>query len=98
MEALTPTLEMAVRIYWSLLWRHIVFGLIPSFIIGFVVGMLIGIVGYFSGFDKTTVMSISFVLNLIIGFALSVTVSIFIIKHILGKQYKTFRIAILPVG
>jgi MFS family permease len=97
METLTPTFKIAARVYWSMFWCYIVFGMLPGFVIGAVMGFAIGIVGYVSGFDKTTIMGINVCLNMMIGLAWGITVSIFIIKHLLDKQYKTFRIAILPV-
>jgi|SRR5882762_2504747 len=87
LATIEPTWSHALRVWWSWQWRTIVFGLILS-VITMPIGMVVGIVFGVSG--------VGHLIAQLMGFLTFAFVGIFVMKDILDKEYKTFRVAILP--
>lgn len=77
----------AVRIWWAMVWRAVLFGSI----LGFVLGFSIGIVGAMLGVGKESLSGVMTILVLLTGIPLG----IWVLKIVLKKNFGKFRIAIL---
>lgn len=87
MEKLEVTWIRATKIWWSLVWRSIVFGSIAGFIAGFVVGSIADMMGNDS-------LSSFYVQSA--GMLIGVPVGILVVKIVLSKEFKDYRIVLLP--
>jgi len=88
MEEIKVTWGYAVRIWWSLAWRVLVFGGLA----GFVLGLLIGIVGAVTGIDNDTIHTY----GQIGGMLVSIPVGIWAVKVILTREFPKFRVVLVP--
>ncbi len=82
------TYRQAVAVWWALIWR----GLLFSFVAGFVAGFIIGFVGAIVGFGHLTQP-----LSMAAGFLVALPVGIWVVRNVLRKKFKTFRIALVPI-
>ena len=81
------TWGIAIRVWWSFMWRALLFG----FLLGAVAGFIVGFAGGFLGLSKEQVILYSQILGAIMGCIAGVMV----MKHVLNKRFKKFRVAIL---
>ena len=87
LSTIEPTMGHGLRVWWSWQWRTLVSGLVLSlFCIPIV--MVLNII---FGSSK-----IGFVAGQLLSFAVFTGAGIFQMKTVLDKEYKTFRVAILP--
>lgn len=86
-KELRVTWGIAIRVWWSFFWRTTLFGLLPVFIIG----ILIGIYSYRTNAPDDLYLIHSQVLGLVIG----IFVTIWVLKGILSKSYKGFRVVVI---
>lgn len=82
-----PTSGHAIRVMWAFAWRGAVF----SFLAGLAVGFVIGVVGAVVGVPSGTVSAVSGPMGGVAG----LLVGIYVMKIILGKQFRHFRICLL---
>jgi LytS/YehU family sensor histidine kinase len=78
----------AVRVWWSITWRTVVFGAL----VGFVVGLIAGIGGNAAGVPASQVQGISS----IFGVAIGALISIWAVRKALTRSFSGFRIVLLP--
>ncbi|MFZ0928425.1 MAG: hypothetical protein WAN11_07480 [Syntrophobacteraceae bacterium] len=81
--------ERAVTVWWSIAWRSAVLGFLTALAIGFVIGFL----GRALHLDPRFMHRLS----LLAGIATGVTVGIWVVKQVLAKRFKDFRIVLLPL-
>jgi LytS/YehU family sensor histidine kinase len=78
----------AIRVWWSITWRTVLFGML----IGFVVGIVAGIAGAAAGVPANQVQGISSVFGVIIG----AFISVWAVRKALTQSFSEFRIVLLP--
>lgn len=88
MEEIKVTWGHALRIWWSLVWRVLVFGGIA----GLLLGLLAGIAGAVAGIEDAVIAGYVE----IGGMLVSIPVGIWVVKIILGKEFSKFRVALVP--
>jgi len=81
------TWDKVTKVWWSLVWRSLLFG----FIAGFVAGFIIGFIGAIAHID----ISITRPLCVIGGLLTGIPVGFWVIKYVLNIRYKDFRIALV---
>ena len=88
MNEIDVTWGRAAKVWWSLLWRSLLF----AGVAGFGVGVIVGVVGAIVGASREAVSVISF----FAGLGLGVPIGIWVVKLILTKNYSDFRVALVP--
>jgi len=78
----------AIKVWWSITWRTLLFGML----IGFVVGVVAGIAGAAAGVPDNQVQGISSMFGVIIG----VFISIWAVRKALTRSFSEFRVVLLP--
>lgn len=81
------TWKRALKVWWSLMWRGLLFG----FLAGAALGMLTGVILAMAGATSETVMLVGRIEGVMVG----VLVGIAVTKHVLGKRFSEFRIALV---
>ena len=84
------TWARVVRIWWALLWRHLVV-MLGAMVCGGIVGMVFGVIGVLLGFPKEAIIWPARILGGLIGLAAS-TIPV---RWILGSTFGEFRIVLL---
>jgi len=83
------TWGIAFKVWWSMLWRTLIFvfgaSFIASFILGFILRLTVGDIPQQYGA----------IIGGVTGFAVSFPIMLWIYKTILNKSYKNFRITIV---
>lgn len=77
-----------LKVWWSLVWRMLVF----SMVAGFVAGAIIGGIGAGMGANAQSLSS----LGSIAGMVVSLPVGMWVVRSILRKSWSDFRIVLLP--
>jgi len=77
------------RIWWSLAWRGLLFGCVAGLVAGFIVGFL----GHMFGLDD----EIGRLLAGCVAGIVSIPVGVWVVKVVLGKKFKDFRIALVAL-
>lgn len=90
METLELTWERVVKVWWSLVWRGTVFGMLGGFVIGFVIGL----VGAASGVNQSTVNFAS----TLSGMGIAIPIGIVVVRSVLRKRFSDFRLLVVPLG
>lgn len=88
MDKIQVTWGHAINIWWSLSWRILLFGGLA----GFALGLLFGIVGTVTGADDNLIQTWSE----IGGILVSIPVGIWVVKTILNKDFRKYRITLVP--
>jgi hypothetical protein len=88
--ALEVTWGRAIKVWWSIVWRAVLFGAIAGFVAGAVAGALLGA----AGVAGQTIASVGAWL----GFGVSLPVGIWVVRSVLRKSWSDFRIVLLPVS
>jgi hypothetical protein len=84
MERVEVTYDKALRVWWSYLWRSILYAVLGAIVLGFGVALLIS--------ESESGEAVSSILGALWG-ALA---SIWVLKNnILSKKYKTFSVALI---
>jgi xanthine/uracil permease len=81
------TIGKLLRIYWLLLWRAAVGAAIIGGMFGFVIGLVMGL----ARFPREQIALVTGPVGLVVG----VIWSVFVLRMMLEKQYKDFRIAVI---
>lgn len=88
MQELDLTWGRSMRVWWLMVWRGavggLVFGVIVGAITGFVIAMLQGSI------QTITVVSAT------LGYTVGLVWSMFVVRMALAKRYKEFRFALVP--
>ena len=88
MEEIKAGWGHALRIWWALVWRVLVFGGIA----GFLIGLLAGIVGAVTGIEDDAITGYIEISSMLV----SIPVGIWAVKVILGKEFSKFRVVLVP--
>lgn len=87
-----PGLEVtwgrAVRVWWSLMWRALLFGGIGGGGVGFVIGFFMGA----AGASLASITAVTAWAGLLVG----IPVGMWVVRHVLRKTWSDFRIVLLP--
>jgi hypothetical protein len=87
MEELEVTWKRASIIWWSLLWRWVLFSALAGLIAGFVIGLAMVAFGVVEGAE---------VYGRIAGVVVGIPVGIWVVKTVLVKEFNRFRIVLVP--
>ena len=87
-EGLEVSWGRALRVWWSITWRTVLFGML----IGFVVGVAAGIGGNAAGIPASQVQGISSLIGVVIG----AFISMWAVRKALTGSFSEFRIVLLP--
>ena len=85
---LDVTWGRAARVWWSLMWRAILFGGLGGTTVGFVLGFFLG----FAGTPPVVITTVSGWTGLIIG----VPIGIWVVRNVLRTSWADFQIALIP--
>lgn len=85
---LEVTWGRAVKVWWSLAWRGLLFGALAGFAAGFVLGVAGAVVGMSKGAIG--------LLGTIAGMVVAIPVGIWVVRNVLRKSWSDFRIAFVP--
>jgi hypothetical protein len=85
---LEVTWGRAARVWWSLVWRVLLFGAIAGFLAGALVG---GIAGA-AGVNPQTIS----LLGSLTGMAVGIPIGIWVVRWVLRKSWSGFRIVLMP--
>ena len=86
-RGLDATWDRAAKIWWSLMWRTIVFGM-PA---GLVAGVLVGKIGGAVGVNTQTIA----LLGALAGVVVAIPVGIWVVHTVLRKSWSDFRIILM---
>jgi hypothetical protein len=79
----------ATKVWWSLLWRALLFGVVAGGAVGFVIGFILGAVG--------TPAQVITTVTTWAGVLIGIPVGIWVVRTVLRKSWSDFRIALVPV-
>jgi len=88
METIEVTWNHTLSIWWSYIWRCMVFSMLVGLVLGVIGGVIVGVMGK---------PDMGGMVGGILGYVGSIPVSIYVMKTILNKKYKSFSIALVPV-
>ncbi len=81
------TWQRTLKVWWSIFWRSIVYGMMAGLIIGFLGGFILKTLGLSFQENKP-------IFDLL-GMVAGVLIQIGIIKYVLSKKYQNFRVALV---
>jgi ABC-type antimicrobial peptide transport system permease subunit len=81
MQEVELTWGRAIKVWWSLAWRGLLFGGLA----GFVAGMIVGVLG-----GEPIHGSLA-------GFVMGIPIGMWVVKIILAKSFSDFRLALIPI-
>lgn len=87
MQELEVTWTRATKIWWSLAWRGVLFGMIAAALAGFLVGLVLGSAGNPELVEPTARIT---------GMAVGIPIGIWVVRTVLSKEYRHYRIALVP--
>jgi len=87
MEEIKVTWKHATLIWWAVVWRAVLFGALAGLGAGLVLGVLLG------GIEDTEQVAL---FAETAGLLVSIPVGIWVMKTVLTKQFRRFRIALVP--
>jgi hypothetical protein len=87
MERLEVTWKHAIIVWWSLVWRGVLFGMLAASVAGFILGLIMGVLGKGESAE---------VYGQLAGLVAGIPVGIWVVKTILTKEFGNFRIALVP--
>ena len=90
-EVLEPTRALALKIWWSFVWRAV----LGALAVGVLAGMVIGVVTTAMGVTDNSALS---GLVSLVGMFLGVAVSAEVMYRVLKKKFAGFRIALIREG
>ena len=86
-EFVQVTWMKALKVWWSLLWRGLIFGFLAGAAVGFILGFLMGL----ARVDPETIKTVC----TIGGYIVSIPVGVVVTKFVLKNRYSDFRIALI---
>ena len=81
------TWKRVLKVWWSLMWRGLLFGFLGGAVVGFILGFILAIAKVDSNTIKVVCQTAGYIVSLPIG----ITVT----RIVLKKQYSDFRIALI---
>jgi hypothetical protein len=90
MNELEVTWGYALRVWWSLFWRALLF----SLVIGFVAGFLVGFFGGLAGMNPKAIPIFSGLAGMIGG----IPIGIWVVKVVLQKRFSGYRLALVATN
>ena len=81
------TWARAIKVWWSLMWRGLLFGALAGGVVGAILGAILTI----SGVDLRTIRMIGQIAGMILGIPVGVAVT----KFVLTKRFSDFTIALI---
>jgi hypothetical protein len=90
LQELEITWERVLSVWWLIVWRGVVGALSIGFVVGFILGAIMGA----AGVPLETIQSVSSIVGLVIGLVWGIVVT----WMALLKQYKGFRLALVPAA
>ena len=84
------TYKQVLEIWWSLVWRNILFGFGAVFILAFIITLI----GALIGMDKPTISILTTVIGLITG----IFIALWVLKNVLKKKFSSFQIILTNEG
>ncbi|WP_139172630.1 hypothetical protein [Onishia taeanensis] len=88
MEKVEVTWRRALIVWWSYVWRLLVFSMLVIVVIGFLCGFI------FKALEADP--EVAGVTAGVLGYMAAIFLSVFILKKVLNKKYKTFSVVIVP--
>lgn len=88
MEELEITWLRATKIWWSLIWRGLLYGLLFGILISIPLSMATAALGLDQVQAERVIQNITGACGLLLG--------IWVLKIVLGKKYSDFRIVLVP--
>jgi hypothetical protein len=88
MEELEITWLRALKIWWSIVWRTMLYSILFSILAGIPIAISTAALG----FDEAVALQVGRLIGLVIGFI----VAVWVVKIVLGKSFSDFRIALVP--
>ena len=88
MEELDITWVRAFKIWWSLIWRGLLYGIVLSIVLGFPLGLIANALGLEQAQAQFLIQNVIALCGLFLG--------IWILKVVLSKSYSDFRIVLVP--
>jgi len=85
---LEVTWGRAAKVWWSMVWRAVLFGGLGGAAAGFVLGAAMGA----AGASVQTISSVTSVIGLVVG----IPIGIWVVRNVLGKSWSDFRIVLVP--
>ncbi|WP_286695522.1 hypothetical protein [Spongiibacter sp. UBA1325] len=86
MNSVDVTWSRTFKVWWSYIWRCILFSMILGFILGFLGGVVVALIGR---------QELGAMVGGILGYLGSIPVSIIMLKKILVKKYSDFSVALV---
>ncbi len=90
-QYLEMTWARVLTIWWAYLWRAVLAGFIVGLVIGFIIGVMAGVMGTY----QTNPAGVGSIISIFGALAGAVT-SVYMLKRVLAKQFKDFRIVLIP--
>ncbi len=87
MNELEVTWGRALKVWWSIVWRAMLF----SFIAGAVAGFLIGFFGSIAGMDPKAIP----IYSGLAGMVVAIPVGIWVVKVVLQKRFSGYRLVLV---
>jgi len=86
MEKVEVTWKKTLRVWWSYVWRCMIFSMILGAILGFIGGVVVAMMGK---------PEMGGIVGGVLGYIGTIPVSIYVLKKILDKKYKSFSVALI---
>lgn len=102
-DGLDVTWARALKVWWSLMWRGVLYGLVAGIGTGAIVGFVLAVVVYVAesaglkGIGDPIGGLMSSIGGLFGGIA-GAAVGVWVVRNILRKSWSDFRIVLLPVA
>ncbi|HWM41694.1 MAG TPA: hypothetical protein VNP36_04575 [Burkholderiales bacterium] len=80
----------ATKVWWSLIWRAVLFGGLAGMLAGGVIGAILGA----AGVPQQTIATVGGWLGILV----SIPVGIWVVRSVLRKSWSDFRIVLIPVS
>ena len=89
---LEVTKKRTLRVYWAFVWRSVIFSALAGFIAGAVGGAVLGVIYH----NNPEIMrQYAPLVGAVAGYIASVIVGFFVMKLILKKKFKEFKIVLI---
>ena len=88
MQELEFTWGRSMRVWWLMIWRGAVGGVVFGVVVGAITGVVIGTLE--GSIQTITIVSAA------LGYIVGIVWSVFVVRMALAKRYKEFRIALIP--
>lgn len=88
MEELELTWTRAIKIWWSLVWRLMVYSMVLGLLISLPIGLLAAALGLDEAQTRMLSQGMASLLSLLLG--------IWVLRVVLSKHYSDFRVMLVP--